>query len=50
MNGGGEPMPLRDHFRPPINDRHSWEGFHGLWPGLIVMRLGPKLAREFSGG
>ena len=22
-------MPLRDHFRPPVSKRSSWEGFHG---------------------
>ena len=32
-------MPLRDHFRPPISKRSSWEGFHGLWPGIIVQEL-----------
>ena len=31
-------MPLRDHFRPPLTDRISWEGLHGLWPGMIVLR------------
>lgn len=24
-------MPLLDHFRPPIKNRGSWEGFHGGW-------------------
>lgn len=32
-------MPLRDHFRPPISQRSSWEGFHGMWPGEIVRQL-----------
>lgn len=36
-------MPLRDHFRPPVSKRASWEGFHGLWPGIIVQRLAPLL-------
>ena len=36
-------MPLRDHFRPPVSKRSSWEGFHGLWPGVIVQQLAPKL-------
>ena len=26
-------MPLRDHFRSPVWEQASWEGFHGLWPG-----------------
>jgi hypothetical protein len=36
-------MPLRDHFRPPVSKRSSWEGFHGLWPGIIVQELEPRL-------
>ncbi len=36
-------MPLRDHFRPPISKRSSWEGFHGLWPGVIVQQLALSL-------
>lgn len=32
-------MPLRDHFRPPIDDVHSWDELHGLWPGIIVQQL-----------
>ncbi|MGO9917001.1 MAG: DUF4058 family protein [Isosphaeraceae bacterium] len=40
-------MPLRDHFRPPISKRSSWEGFHGLWPGIIVQQLAPRLPDGF---
>jgi hypothetical protein len=36
-------MPLRDHFHPPVSKRASWEGFHGLWPGIIVQKLAPRL-------
>jgi hypothetical protein len=32
-------MPLRDHFRPPVSKRASWEGFHGQWPAMIVQHL-----------
>ncbi len=32
-------MPLRDHFRPPVSRRVSWEGFHGQWPAMIVQHL-----------
>ena len=32
-------MPLRDHFRPPLDDKTSWEGFHGQWPAVIVQHL-----------
>src|SRR5262249_36618118 len=42
------PMPLRDHFRPPISARSSWEGFHGMWPALIVQRLAPLLPADFT--
>src|SRR4051812_9915007 len=36
-------MPLRDHFRPPIDLITSWEGFHGQWPAVIVQRFGKEL-------
>ena len=32
-------MPLRDHFRSPVSDRHSWDSFHGGWPMMIVRQL-----------
>jgi hypothetical protein len=32
-------MPLRDHFRSPVNDTHSWDEVHGQWPGEIVRHL-----------
>jgi hypothetical protein len=32
-------MPLRDHFRSPVNDRHTWEELHGMWPAMIVRQL-----------
>lgn len=32
-------MPLRDHFRPPVVKKSSWEGFHALWPTVIVQNL-----------
>ncbi len=41
-------MPLRDHFRPPVSSRHSWEGFHGGWPAMLVQRLSPTLPRGYS--
>jgi Protein of unknown function (DUF4058) len=40
-------MPPRDHFRPPVSKRSSWEGFHGLWPGIIVQELAPRLPVGF---
>ncbi len=36
-------MPLRDHFRPPLDDRTSWEGLHGQWPAMIVLALSRQL-------
>jgi hypothetical protein len=32
-------MPLRDHFRPPLDDKRSWDELHGQWPAMIVQRL-----------
>lgn len=41
-------MPLRDHFRPPVWRKASWEGFHAMWPGTIVQRLSEILPAEFT--
>jgi len=41
-------MPLRDHFRPPLSNRHSWEGFHGGWPAMIVIGLNPNLPQRYA--
>ena len=32
-------MPLRDHFRSPLDDVHSWDELHGMWPAMIVREL-----------
>ena len=32
-------MPLRDHFRSPVDDTHSWDEVHGGWPMEIVRQL-----------
>ena len=40
-------MPLSDHFRPPIGNKSSWEGFHGMWPATIVQRLVKYLPADF---
>src|SRR4029077_8932952 len=40
-------MPLRDHFRPPLNDLRHWEGLHGGWPMMIVASLRRKLPRRY---
>jgi hypothetical protein len=36
-------MPLRDHFRPPLDEITSWEGLHGGWPMVIVQQLRKQL-------
>src|SRR5262245_34712284 len=41
-------MPLRDHFRPPVWTRSSWEGFHGMWPATMVTQLASVLPDEFT--
>jgi len=41
-------MPLLDHFRPPIFNKGSWEGFHGMWPALIVMELCKALPDQYT--
>ena len=43
-------MPLRDHFRPPLDNRASWEGFHGQWPAVIVQHLRRKLPAGYIAG
>jgi len=40
-------MPLRDHFRPPLDDMRHWEGLHGGWPMMIVANLSTKLPRGY---
>ena len=40
-------MPLRDHFRPPLDDMRHWEGFHATWPVMIVALLRRKLPRPY---
>jgi len=40
-------MPLRDHFRPPIENKHSWDELHGMWPAVIVQHLFPVLPEGY---
>jgi hypothetical protein len=40
-------MPLRDHFRPPVSKKSSWEGFHAMWPTCIVQQLRKELPDGF---
>ena len=43
-------MPLRDHFRPPLDNKHSWEELHGGWPMVIVQHLRKKLPPGYTAG
>jgi Protein of unknown function (DUF4058) len=43
-------MPLRDHFRPPLDDITSWESFHGQWPAMIVIALSRTLPPRYVAG
>src|SRR3954452_18981499 len=40
-------MPLRDHFRAPLDDLRHWEGFHATWPVMIVALLRRKLPSRY---
>jgi hypothetical protein len=41
-------MPLLDHFRPPIWNKASWEGFHGMWPATMVQQLVKILPEQYT--
>lgn len=41
-------MPLRDHFRPPVWNQASWEGFHACWPTMMILNLAPQLPKGFA--
>lgn len=40
-------MPLRDHFRPPLDDTRHWEGFHATWPVMVVAQLRRSLPHRY---
>jgi hypothetical protein len=40
-------MPLRDHFRSPLDDVHSWDELHGMWPATIVRNLNRILPEPY---
>ena len=40
-------MPLRDHFRPPLDNSRSWDELHGGWPMVIVTELNQKLGPRY---
>src|SRR5436190_22590928 len=33
------PMPLLDHFNPPLNRTHPWRSFHGAWAAAMARLL-----------
>jgi hypothetical protein len=41
-------MPLRDHFRPPVNLRHAWDELHGQWPAMMVLQLARCLPPDYT--
>jgi hypothetical protein len=43
-------MPLRDHFRPPLTNRRSWDWLHGGWPMTIASRLNRQLPERYVAG
>jgi Protein of unknown function (DUF4058) len=43
-------MPLRDHFRPPLANRRSWDRLHGQWPAMIVIALNRLLPERYVAG
>jgi len=50
LKSGDDSMPFRDHFRPPVSKRHSWEEVHGGWPMMIIQRLAPLLPEGYQAG
>src|SRR3954467_4131509 len=44
------PMPLHDHFRPPVSNQVSWEEIHGMWPARIVLQLRTVLPKGYVAG
>ncbi len=43
-------MPLRDHFRPPVSLRTTWEEVHAMWPARIVLQLRSLLPQGYVAG
>src|SRR5207249_521883 len=49
-----DPMPLLDHFHPPVHPRHHWESFHSNWATRLADVLNEKwlppefLAEEYT--
>jgi hypothetical protein len=42
----GVPMPLLDHFRPPLSQQRHWDSFHGAWAEAMAINLNQSLLPE----
>jgi len=40
-------MPLRDHFRPPLDNLRHWEAMLSGWPVMIIASLRRRLPRPY---
>src|SRR5215207_9779563 len=40
---GDVPMPLLDHFHPPLSETRKWEGFHSHWASSLAAQLNAGL-------
>lgn len=40
-------MPLLDHFRPPLSEERTWEGFHCAWANTIAFALNDALPPQY---
>jgi hypothetical protein len=43
-------MPLRDHFRLPLDKKRSWDELHGMWPAVITQVLNRILPETYFAG
>lgn len=43
-------MPLRDHFRPLLDDITSWDGLYGGWPAMVTRALSHTLPPGYAAG
>jgi hypothetical protein len=41
-------MPLRDHFRPPVELQVTWQGFHAYWPAVLMNHFYEILPEGYS--
>jgi hypothetical protein len=46
----GLSMPFRDHFRPPVSTRVSWEEILAMWPARMVLDLRTLLPKGYAAG